>query len=560
MRSLPVFAACTIALATSCSNGSGAADDPSLIHTVARGDLVITVRERAEVQAANDTRVSSEVEGRATLIYLIEEGSVVNAGDKIAELDASTIEENRARQAITVARVDAAVQQAKKNFEILEMDLEAAEATAVSRLKIAEIRVEKFLGEKAPITDGIGTNRELIEKLAKLVEDESMATPALSVKRGELVGRLRRLLRTEENLDLAMGELANQILIKVDEISLANADLEMALDTLTHSRNLEAKGFITKNELARDEINHQRQRSKVTVAWNNLQLLIKYTLQENLITLEQEVDNARLGLASVRGGSEARRVQEAAMLEASTAELGLAQERLDNWNEQVANAVVRAPAAGLVVYGRFDWDEPVYEGMEVREGQEIVILPDVSTMVAEIKVHEAQIDKVANGQRAAVNVDAFPDRIFTGRVSMVSSLPDPTNRNRDIKVFKVRVTLDEDNSSGALRPGMNAAVVIDVGTVEDVLLIPLPALDRRGGDHFVWKLTEAGPVATPVQLGINNLTHVEVVAGLRENDRIYLVRPPGKQLPADETAPQQAAPAPPAEAAGSNPAADTGSR
>lgn len=526
-----------VLLLAACSPGSGKLDDPSAIHTVTRGDLNITVRERGEIQAAEDTRIPSRVEGRATLIHLIPEGTVVQAGDKLAELDASSIEENRARQAITVAKAEAAVQQARKNFDILEKDLQATEATARSRLQIARIRIEKFLGEASDGTAG-GTNRELIAKLAGLVEAEAEANAADAAKRQGLVDRLRRLLKTDANLDLAMGELANQVLLQIDEISLANADLEMAADTLSHSRKLEAKGFITKNELVRDEINHQRQRSKVTVAWNNLQLLIKYTLQETLITLEQEVENSELGLESVQGTNEARRVRESAELAAATAELGLARERLENWEQQIAHAVVRAPTDGLVVYGRFDWDEPVYEGMDVREGQDIVILPDITRMVAEIKVHEAQIDKVATGQPAQVHVDAFPDRTFSGTVAEVSSLPDPTNRNRDLKVFRVKVMIDEDNREGVLRPGMNGHVVIDVGTVRDVVLAPLPALERVGNQHFVWLLQGGDPVATRVELGANNLTHVEVVHGLSAGDRIHLVRPPGVELPEVEEDPE----------------------
>lgn len=539
-----------VLLAASCGGPSSGIDDPSTVYTVRRGDLVVSVRERAEIQAAGDTRVRSMLEGRATLIDLIPEGTIVAAGDELAKLDASQIEAVRATQAISVAKAKAAYEAAAKSVEIMEKDLLALRKTAESRLQIAHLQVDKFLGEvrqtppseAVPDADDVaGTNRELLAKLGELLQDDALAESASRASSSRLTDRVVALLRTEANLDLEMGEMANQILQKIDEISLAVADLQMSKDTLGHSRRLLDRGFITRNELDRDEINYRRALSKVMVAWNNLQLLIKFTLPETQITIEREVENAQLGLESVIGANDARRVREVADLEASKAEYELARAQLDNYDEQIAHATITAPGPGLVVYGRWDWDEVVHEGMEVRQRQEVIILPDISSMVAEIKVHEAQIDKVAVGQPATIVVDAFPERAFTGKVTQVSSLPDPNRRNRDLKVFRVRVLFDDPNEGGSLRPGMNATVAIDVGVLGDVLQVPLPALARDGDRHFVWLASGTSVRAAQVKLGGNNTTHVEVVEGLQEGDRIYLVRPAGAQLPEDEE-PASAAP------------------
>ncbi len=513
-----------------------AARDPSLIHTVARGDLVITVRERGELHAAQNTRVTSELEGRNTLIFLVPEGSVVQEGDKLAELDASETDEKVTSQAIAVAKAKAALEQARKNFDIMERELEAAEVTAQSRLEIARMRAEKLIGRARPVNEGAastaGTNGELVQKLQALLDEEMGDDPEAQSKYSGLVDRVLDLIGAG-NLDLQMGEMANQILQQVNEISLARADLELAAETLRHTETLVNRGFATKNELDRDTISYQRQLSQDTLAWNGLELLIHYTLPESRISTQQEVQNAELALASVKAANEATRVREAAELESSEAEFALAEERLAEWRVQLERAVIHAPTPGLVVYGRYDWDEPVYEGMEVRERQEIIILPDVTTMIAELDVHEAQIDKVAPGQPATVKVDAFPGQSFPARVSEVSTLPKPSRR-RDVKLYEVRVELDQENDDGTLRPGMNATVEIAVGTLKDVLTVPLPALERSGDAHLVWKVGPDGPTACQVALGGNNLTHVEIVAGLASGDRIHLVRPPGAELPEEE--------------------------
>lgn len=534
---------CLLGLFAGCGDTSTATDQ--LRYTVTRGTLPVTVRERAEIEAQSDTRVVSRLEGRNTLIYLIEEGTVVEPGEKVAELDASLIEEKQASQAIAVARADAAVKQARKNHEVMEKELLAAERTAESRLKIARIKLGKFLGQartsqtaRGPNEDeNAGTNRQMVDELEALFAVEGMTDLMPARSADELVARIAEILGTETAYDLEMGEMANQVLTQIDEISLARADFALAQDTFNHSKDLAANGFITRNELERDRINHKRNRSRVTVALNNLQLLVKFTLHETLIGLKQEEDNARLGLESVKAANEARRVQQSAELISAEAEYKLAKDRLDNWNEQLEHAVMLAPSSGLVVYGRYDWDEPVYEGMEVRERQDIVILPDIRKMTAELRVHEAQVDKVVVGQPAAIKVDAFPGQIFEGHVASVSTLPVPTRRSREVKEYKVHVALDRDNSDGTVRPGMNASVTIQVGDLEDVLYIPLPALERRRDQHYVWLATEEGPVATPVEVGGSNLTHVVIAAGIEEGDEIHLVRPPGAMLPdADDDA------------------------
>jgi hypothetical protein len=332
-----------------------------------------------------------------------------------------------------------------------------------------------------------------------------------------------------------MGELATQILRQIDVISLARAELQLAEETLFFSRKLSEKGFITSNELKRDEINHDRLLSTQAVAWNDLMLLINYTLPEKLLTLELEVENGDLNLASVRGQNDARRVRVDAELKSVESEYALALGQLQAWDDQIEKGVLRAPGPGLVVYGRFDWDEPVYEGMEVRERQEVVLLPDITSMVADIRVPESQIGKLAVGQAATMQVDAFPGRLYKGRVTRVASLPEPSPRSQVQKNYITTVAIEGRNEGGAIRPGMNATVTIEVGTIRGVLNVPLPALERRGDAHFVWKASDGGPTPVPVVLGANNLTHVEILAGLAEGDRIYLVRPAGVQLPRDES-------------------------
>src|SRR5262245_35862546 len=259
-------------LAPGCGGPESSSDSARV--RVVRDHLHITVRERGELQAARDTRVISMVEGKSTLIHLIREGSVVKQGDLLARLDTSAIEEKRASQGILVAKAEAALEQARKNFEIMEKELVAAERSAQSRLLIAEMRLEKFTGQTrtgAAAEDADrDSNAEMIRRLRQLVQDEKENDPSAEARYADLDDRVIAVLGGEASLAHGMGEAANQVLLLIDEIGLANADLKLANETLVHSRKLAEREFITRNELERDIINQRRQASRMTVAWNNL--------------------------------------------------------------------------------------------------------------------------------------------------------------------------------------------------------------------------------------------------------------------------------------------------
>ena len=190
----------TLTTLASCAERENSGFDPSLIHTVTRGDLQVSVTERADIRAAKDTRVKSEVEGRATLKFLIQEGVLVEQGQLVAELDASEIEDKAATEAIAVARAEAAYDQAVKNNEIAEATLEALENTERSRLDIARIRREKFIGKPRKVQsedEGVeGTNAAMLKKLSGLIVEQYSGDEALAARFAGLNTAVRDMLGT----------------------------------------------------------------------------------------------------------------------------------------------------------------------------------------------------------------------------------------------------------------------------------------------------------------------------------------------------------------------------
>ncbi len=546
-------AASLLALGGCGDSGSAPATDANLFR-VARSDLHITIKENAELQAVRETLVRSQIEGQATIIYLIAEGSYVHEGEKLVELDVSDLVEKRANQAISVAKAEAALAQAEKEKEILQKELRTKENTARSGLKIAEMEVEKFLGRRGGGAEG--KNADMLRKLSELVATEPSAPPSDVTAEAaaanlvnqvdprnyrSLVDKVRTLLAEEGHetggLDRDMGDMANKVLRQVDMIRLAMASLKVKEDTLGHSRRLAAKAFITRNELERDELEWQSQVSQVTLAWNELDLLINYELQKVLIQLQQEHDNALLELDRVLATNDASVTRADSDLTSRQAEYSLARERLQNLERQIESAVMRAPTPGLVVYARLDRDrrggEAVREGVQVRDRQELIVLPDTTKMRCVIKVQEAQVSMVRPGQVAYVQVEARPGEVYSGRVTNVAPTADSNSgwMTSDRKVYTTNVDLDGENQDAALRSRMAATVTISIETIRNTLPVPLQAVMRDRSVNYVWMETAKGPIAKQVEVGRHNSEQVEVLQGLVDGDVIHLTKPVGEQDP-----------------------------
>jgi multidrug resistance efflux pump len=465
------------------AQAAGSAAD---VFEVKRGRLRIAIKENAELAAAVETRVRSEMEGQNTVIYLIKEGTRVPTGERLVELDASQVIEKRANQEIQVARARASLVSAQKAEEIQEKQNQAEMLGAENALKVALMNQEKFEGTMVDGQRRMG-EREQLQKDAE------------------------------------------------DNIKLAEQEKKLADDRLDWSKKLAEKQFITKNELERDALDADRKRYQVQRATNEKKLLEEYDLRIQEIEVSQKVIEARLALDRVKAQGEAKMAQAKAEVESSRAEYELAKERLENLEKQVRNAVVTAPTPGLVVYS-FEGDgmrrrEVIEEGATVRERQTLIILPDITRMIANLSVHEAMVDKVKVGQPALVRVDAFPDLVFPARVASVASLADSGQRqmNPTAKVYKTTVALEGENPP--LRPNMAATCEIVISEHEDVLFLPVQAVQRQGAVSYAWVSTPTGPQARVLQLGEHDYSYVIIANGLADGDLVHLAPPAGAQAP-----------------------------
>ena len=451
------------------------ADDTNLVATAAarRGPLVISVTESGTVQNRQRAVVKSQVEGVVSILYLIAEGTHANKGDLLLELDSSRLLDERNQQQITVQNSEASFIHARENLAVTKSQTDSDVAQAALTYKFAEQDLKKYLEGEYP------------QELKKAEAD----------------------------------------------INIAKEEVQRATDKLDWSKRLAGEGYITRTELQADELAAMRAKIELDLANTAMDLLKRYTHQRNLDQLQSNVEQAREALDRTRRKASADMVQAGADLKAKESEFERQKAKLEKMNDQIGKCKITSPVTGMVVYATTGQTshrrnvEPLEEGQQVRERQELIYLPTDAAMMAEVRVHEASLKKVRPGMPVRVTVNAVPGQVFWGRVGKIGLLPDAQSAflNPDLKVYSTEIYLEGDVAG--LRPGMSCRAEIIVEQHADAVYVPVQSVVRVGGKTVAYVQTATGVEPREVKIGLDNNRMIRVIEGLQEGELVLLAPP-----------------------------------
>ncbi len=186
-----------------------------------------------------------------------------------------------------------------------------------------------------------------------------------------------------------------------------------------------------------------------------------------------------------------------------------------------------APASGTIIEKKVEQGEMVVSGGSSFTGGTVILtIADLSKMIIETGINELDIGKVELNQPVDINVNAFPDAKYKGKITHIS--PSARNEN-NIRIFDIKIAIL--NQDERLRPGMTANVSISGKSKKDILTVPIQAVfeDDKGND-IVYQVENDSIIREQiVKTGINDFEKVEILEGLSLNDTISL-EPPEKEL------------------------------
>jgi HlyD family secretion protein len=183
--------------------------------------------------------------------------------------------------------------------------------------------------------------------------------------------------------------------------------------------------------------------------------------------------------------------------------------------DALAKTSILSPIDGIVTRLRVREGEMVVVGIQNQPGTTLMTISDLSAINAEVKVAEADVLRLALGQRAEVTLEAVPGRRFPGRVAEIgaSALP-AASTGAAAREFKVVVRLDQ--AGGGLRPGLTCDAEIVTSERHNVLTAPLQSVVLRGDAKEgtersgVFTVANGRATFTPVTAGVIGGLDIEV--------------------------------------------------
>ena len=179
-------------------------------------------------------------------------------------------------------------------------------------------------------------------------------------------------------------------------------------------------------------------------------------------------------------------------------------------NKQLSNATVRAPFAGVVAA------KSVSAGDVVSPGAALFTVVDPKSMRLEAAVPAAQIGQIRVGQPVAFAVSGYGDRKFTGTVTRVSPVADPTTR-------QVQILASIPNNAGTLVGGLFAEGRVNAES-RTAQVLPATAIDQRGATPAVMRVRGGRVERVAVTLGIRDeqRENFEITSGVQRGDTVLL--------------------------------------
>jgi HlyD family secretion protein len=200
-------------------------------------------------------------------------------------------------------------------------------------------------------------------------------------------------------------------------------------------------------------------------------------------------------------------------IERSQKDLALAQERLQKTRIQApfdCTVLTRPVSVGQAVSGSGGFNS----------GTEVLTIADLSSMVINAHVNQADVTHLKQGAEVAVEVDAVPGLVIRGEVERIA--PQATVHN-NLKGYATRIALKDLDPR--VQPGMTATISIPVATAQDVLVAPLSAVFSELGERYVYVRRNGQFVRQPVTVGVSDFFHAELKSGVSEGEEVALVEP-----------------------------------
>ena len=424
--------------------------------------------ESARLDAGQSVTIASELpSNQAKVVWLTPEGAMVTKGDDVVRFDPTPFEAEAQKLEQEFEEASASLAQAEAELQLQVQQGAEARRQLEESIALSELKLERQVQADQPL------------RLAAAKADLAAAEAAWQEARQELSAQ-------QEMRDAGLGSEGQLIQARAAENEQTNAR-ELAAERLRLLREV--------------EIPSEQQEAKMELAGRRKEL--DYAVQAD------QYAQARQYAATTRLRHQVERTRQA----------------LDKARAQLDKTTVTAPVSGFVVYKTVSVGNErrrVQVGDSVWNRHGFIVIPDMSTMVADIDVRERDIAKLSVGQPVSLRPDAFPELDLGGKVEFVGTLATEGKGGAE-NLFRVRILLDEVDAR--LRPGMRAQASVLTQSYANVLRVPVEAVFYDKGEPVCYVWSRGRPERQAVNIGPSDGKQVIVESGLEAGDRVMLTDP-----------------------------------
>ncbi|PSB51463.1 efflux transporter periplasmic adaptor subunit [filamentous cyanobacterium Phorm 6] len=524
-------------------------------------NLTVRITSSGTVQPVQRVNLSPKGSGRIAELF-VEQGDKVQAGQIVARMESRDVEaqlaQAKAREASVRAKL-AKIEAGNRSEDIASARARLDQAEASLAQVQAGSRVEEVAGARARLQQTQANLQQL--RAGSRVEEVNQGRARLAQAQARLA-------------DAQTGSVKQEIAQAQTQIESSKAQAELTAQRVKRNRPLVQEGALAQDKL--DELikENRTAQAKLTESQKRLQQLqesrksqIKQlqaavdveqqafkqlqngTRSEGITKAEAEVAEAKSKLAQVENGNRPEEIAkaEAVVAEAKSqlaaqengarpeeitaakADLAEAQAQVRFQEVQLEDTKVRAPFAGIItqryaIQGAFV--TPATSASEATSATSTSIVALARDVEVLAKVPEADISQIKPGQEVEIVADAYPDKVFKGRVKLIA--PEAV-KERDVTLFQVRVAID--SGKDFLQSGMNVDLRFVGQKLSNALVVPTVAIVTNKGQTGVLVPDEKQqPKFKPVTVGSTIGNKIQILEGAKAGDRVFTELPAGKKL------------------------------
>ncbi len=419
-----------------------------------------------------EVNIKPEVWSSFPVVKAVEPGTQVKAGDVLIEFDPE--------------KIDRAIRDLETEQRMSDLQLKGAEVD----LPLTE---RSFPLDMASAERAFKHAKEDFDKWMSVDKKLSMESTEMSLKNAqsnldnqkEELKQLEKMYRSKD-----LTEETEEIILKRQRFAVEQAEHFFKLSKNRHDQTLNV-------DLPRREREMRDGLERAEINYNKTKNTLPMSLEQKKLSLEKaKYDRAR------------------------------SKERFDNLKKDRQLFTVKAPADGIVYWGRCvqgSWSgspTKLQKGGSVLGDEVFMTIIKTKDLFVRGSVDEKDCRVVAAGQGCKLATPAYPDAKLTGQIEKVASVPVGGSYEVRVKVKPVDV---------AVIPGMSAMVKVVTYENKDALTLPGGVIFSDDDDEktYVWKTGGEGGKPTKVSVKVGKRTggKAEIMSGLSEGDEVLLTKP-----------------------------------